>query len=161
MQVSIDKHYGSYLNTMGELIGVQKLREFVQSLVLTGRLKNAQPVSAMIIAEPERGKTSIVVEKQCEALMVMTDITGKGLQFLCQMNPRTTHFVLNDMGIIGGHFPKTQNFFYTMLIALNEAGIRAIASPDGVETTTAGRRRFIGCITTTQTTDKSHPLYQP
>lgn len=145
---------------MGELIGVNKLREFVQALVLTGRLKDAQPVSAMIIAEPERGKTSIVVEKQCEALMVMTDITGKGLQFLCQMNPRTTHFVLNDMGIVGGHSPKTQNFFYSMLMAMTEEGIRAIASPDGVETTTAGRRGFIGCITTSQAVDKRHAWYK-
>jgi len=48
---------------MGEVIGVNKLREFVQALVLTGRLKDAPPVSAMISAEPERGKTSIVVEK--------------------------------------------------------------------------------------------------
>jgi hypothetical protein len=145
---------------LGELIGVDKLREFVQSLILTGRLKNACPVSAMIIAEPERGKTSIVVEKQCEGIMLMTDITGKGLQFLCQMNPRTTHFVINDMGIIGGHSAKTQNYFYSMLMAMTEEGIRAIASPDGVETTAAGRRGFIGCITTSQATDKRHSWHK-
>ena len=145
---------------MGELIGVNKLREFVQSLILTGRLKGSQPVSAMIIAEPERGKTSIVVEKQCEALMIMTDITGKGLQLLCQMNPRTTHFVINDMGVIGGHSAKTQNYFYAMLMAMTEEGIRAIATPDGVETSAAGRRGFIGCITTSQATDKRHSWHK-
>jgi hypothetical protein len=145
---------------MGELIGVNKLREFVQSLILTGRIKNSQPISAMIIAEPERGKTSIVVEKQCEAIMVMTDITGKGLQFLCQMNPRTTHFVINDMGVIGGHSPKTQNYFYAMLMAMTEEGIRSIANPDGIETAVAGRRGFIGCITTSQANDKRHSWHK-
>jgi hypothetical protein len=145
---------------MGELIGVNKLREFVQSLILTGRLKCSQPVSAMIIAEPERGKTSIVVEKQCEALAIMTDVTGKGLQILCQMNPRTTHIVINDMGIVGGHSPKTQNYFYAMLMAMTEEGIRSVANPDGVEATKAGRRGFIGCITTTQATDKRHAWHK-
>jgi hypothetical protein len=146
---------------VGELIGVNKLREFVHSLILTGRLKGVQPVSAMIIAEPERGKTSIVVEKQCEALMIMTDVTGKGLQLLCQMNPRTTHFVINDMGVIGGHSPKTQNYFYAMLMAMTEEGIRAVANPDGVEAAAkAGRRGFIGCITTSQATDKRHSWHK-
>lgn len=145
---------------MGELIGVNRLREFVQALILTGRVKHSQPVSAMIIAEPERGKTSIVVEKQCEAIMVMTDITGKGLQLLCQMNPRTTHFVINDMGVIGGHSPKTQNYFYAMLMAMTEEGIRSIANPDGIETAVAGRRGFIGCITTSQANDKRHSWHK-
>lgn len=145
---------------MGELIGVNKLREFIQALIMTGRIKGSQPVSAMIIAEPERGKTSIVVEKQCEALMIMTDVTGKGLQFLCQMNPRTTHFVINDMGVIGGHSPKTQNYFYAMLMAMTEEGIRSVANPDGIETATSGRRGFIGCITTSQSNDKRHSWHK-
>ena len=92
--------------------------------------------------------------------MVMTDITGKGLQLLCQMSPRTTHFVINDMGVIGGHSPKTQNYFYAMLMAMTEEGIRAVANPDGIETAVAGRRGFIGCITTSQATDKRHSWHK-
>ena len=139
---------------MGELIGVDKLREFFETLILTGRVKNEQPVSAMIIADPERGKTSVMVEKECEAFKILTDLTGKGLQFLCQMDARCTHFVVNDMGIVMAHGQKTREYFFAMLLACTEEGIRAMAGPDGLDTITGGRRGFIGCITSTQATDQ-------
>jgi hypothetical protein len=139
---------------LGELIGVSKLREFFETLILTGRVKGEQPVSSMIIADPERGKTSVMVEKQCEAFKILTDLTGKGLQYLCEMDARCTHFVVNDMGIIMAHGQKTREYFFAMLLACTEEGIRAMAGPDGLDTIKAGRRGFVGCITSTQAKDQ-------
>lgn len=136
-----------------DLIGVNKLREFFETVILTGRLKDTEPVSAMIIADPERGKTSVVLEKNCDAFKVLTDLTGKGLQFLCQMDARCTHFILNDMGVIAAHSQKTCDFFFAMLIAMTEEGIRSVATPKGFESIASGRRGFIGCITSNQAKD--------
>lgn len=133
---------------------MDKLREFFETIILTGRLKGESPVSAMIIADPERGKTSVMVETQCEAFKILTDITGKGLQLLCKMDAKCTHFIVNDMGIVMAHGLKTREYFFAMLLAATEEGIRTIANPDGIENLTSnGRRGFIGCITSTQAGD--------
>jgi hypothetical protein len=144
----------------GELIGVNKLREFFETIIYTARVKDGSPVSAMIIADPERGKTSICVQKECEAFKILTDVTGKGLQFLCQMDSRCTHFIVNDMGVITAHGQKTQNYFFSMLLAVTEEGIRAISSPDGFEAVQNGRRGFIGCITSAEARDKRFSWYR-
>lgn len=139
---------------MGRLIGMDKLREFFETIILTGRVKGESPVSSMIIADPERGKTSVMVEKQCPAFKILTDITGKGLQLLCKMDAKCTHIIVNDMGIVMSHGVKTREYFFAMLLAATEEGIRAVANPDGVENIqTGGRRGFIGCVTSTQAGD--------
>lgn len=143
--------YGGY--AVGNLIGMEKLREFFETVILTGRVKGEAPVSAMIIADPERGKTSVAVEKQCEAFKILTDITGRGLQHLCALDARCTHFVINDMGIVMAHGAKTREYFFAMLLACTEEGIRAMAGPEGIDTITGGKRGFIGCITSTQAKD--------
>lgn len=142
---------GGYV--LGNLIGMEKLREFFETIILTGRIKGESPVSAMIIADPERGKTSVAVEKQCEAFKILTDITGRGLQNLCALDARCTHFVINDMGIVMAHGAKTREYFFAMLLACTEEGIRAMAGPEGIETISGGKRGFVGCITSTQAKD--------
>ncbi len=135
------------------LMGVELASEFVNTVVLTGSVENANPVSAMLIANPEQGKTSIVLEKSNEQVIPLTDCTGKGLQFLCQMKPEATHFVVNDMGVIASHGGKTREFFYGMLLAMTEEGMKTIASPDGVQYIKTGRKGIIGCITSEQAKD--------
>lgn len=145
---------------MAELIGVDKLREFFETIILTGRVKDLEPVSAMIIADPERGKTSVVVEKNCEAFRVLTDLTGKGIQWLCQMDHKCTHLVVNDMVTIMAHGRTTRDYFLSMLIAMTEEGVRAVAGPQGLETVNKGRRGFVGCITSSQAKDNRSWWYK-
>jgi hypothetical protein len=138
---------------MERLLGVGLASEFVHTVILTGAVENANPVSALIIANPEQGKTSIVLEKSCDQVIPMTDVTGKGLKMLCQMKPEATHFVVNDMGIVMAHSGKTREYFFGMLLAMTEEGIKTVASPDGVEVIKTGRKGIIGCITTEQAQD--------
>lgn len=142
------------------LFGVDLLREFFQTIVFTGRVKDRDPVSTMLIAEPERGKTSIVLEKNCESLVILTDCTGKGLDFVCQMNEKATHVVINDMAVIQAHGGKASAFFYSRLLAMTEEGIRAMAGPQGFGTVEKGRRGFIGCITSGQAKDHRMSWYR-
>lgn len=134
-------------------MGVELASEFVNTVVLTGSVENANPVSAMLIANPEQGKTSIVLEKSNDQVVSLTDVTGRGLQFLCQMKPDASHFIVNDMGIIAAHATKTKEFFYGMLLAMTEEGMKSIASPDGVQFIKTGRKGLIGCITSDQAND--------
>jgi hypothetical protein len=135
------------------LMGVELASEFVHTIVLTGSVENANPVSAMIVANPEQGKTSVVLEKSCDSVIPLTDVTGKGLKFLCQMKPEASHFIINDMGIVMAHSGKSREYFFGMLLAMTEEGIRTTASPDGVETIKTGKKAIIGCITSDQARD--------
>jgi len=110
----------------------------------------------MLIADPERGKTSIVLEKSCESLIVLTDVTGKGLDFICQMAPKTSHIIINDMGVVMAHGASTRNFFFAKLLPFLEEGLQTTATPGGIQTVPQGhgRKGLIGCITCGQATDQ-------
>lgn len=139
---------------MTNLLGVGLASEFVHTVVLTGAVERVAPVSAMLIANPENGKTSIAIEKTSEErVLPLTDVTGKGLKFLCQMKPDVTHFVINDMGIVMAHSAKSREYFFGMLLAMTEEGIKTMASPDGIESVKLGRKGIIACITTDQAQD--------
>lgn len=138
---------------MTTLMGVELASEFVNTVILTGAVENSNPVSAMLIANPEQGKTSIVLEKSGEQVIPITDVTGKGLHMLCQIKPDATHFIINDMGIVMAHGNKTREYFFGMLLAMTEEGIKTTASPDGVQYIKMGKKGIIGCITSDQASD--------
>jgi hypothetical protein len=69
------------------------------------------------------------------------------------MKPEATHFVINDMGIVMSHSPKSREYFFGMLIAMTEEGVKTMASPDGIETIKTGRKGIIACITSDQARD--------
>lgn len=142
------------------VLGVELLREFFQTIVYSGRVKGKDPVSTMLIAQPERGKTSVVLERVCESLVILTDCTGKGLDFVCQMNQKASHIVINDMAVIQAHSGKAGAYFYSRLLAMTEEGIRAMAGPSGFTSVDKGRRGFIGCITSDQANDHRMSWYR-
>lgn len=145
---------------MGRLMGVELASEFVHTVILSGRVEGANPVSAFLIANPESGKTSIVLEKSCDTVINLTDVSGKGLKLLCQIYPDASHFVINDMGTVMAHSQKTRDFFFGMLLALTEEGIKTVASPDGLETVKSGKKGIIGCITSDQARDNRSWWYR-
>lgn len=135
------------------LIGVQLIRELVETIILTGRVKGIEPVSLMLIADPEHGKTSVVLSKDCEGVVVLSDVTGKGIQNLCQMKPEITHFVINDLTAVTAKKHNVSEFTMSMLMAMTEEGIRATAYPNGVQQFDSGKRGVIVCATTQGATD--------
>ena len=85
------------------LIGMQLIREVVETVILTGRLKEHEPVSLLLVASPESGKTSVVLEKECSGVIALTDVTGRGLQDLCKMKQEVSHMVINDLVSVSEH----------------------------------------------------------
>lgn len=129
------------------LIGMGRIREFVETVILTGNLKEHAPVSACLISPPESGKTSVVLAKKCKGVMVLTDVTARGVQKLCSQQPEITHFVLNDLMAVSGKKSHVMHATISMLGAMMEEGIRAVAYPDGTQVFDHGKRGLIACMT--------------
>lgn len=133
---------------------MELVREVVESVILTGRLKEHDPVSILLIASPESGKTSVVLEKECACMCVLTDVTGRGLQELCKMKPEITHICINDLVAVTAHKSSVSRYTMAMLNAMTEEGIMATAFPGVVEEFKNGRRGIIASIPTTMAKDR-------
>lgn len=138
------------------LIGMQVVEEYIATVLLSGRLKDEAPVSTVIIATPECGKTSVVLDKPCKAALPLTDATGRGLMALCQQNKDVTHFILNDLVAIMSHKQTVNQYTLSVINAMTEEGIQTVAFPGLIERYDAGKRGLIACTTTELFKDKRH-----
>jgi len=129
------------------LIGMELLTELVRTVLISGRVFGCDPLSLLLLAAPESGKTSVVLEEPCESAFPLTDVTGKGIQHLCTMQPQISHIILNDLVAVQSHRPTVNHFTLAMLNAMTEEGIMAIASPAGIERFENGKRGLIACLT--------------
>lgn len=129
-------------------MGFDILRELIQTVILTGRVKGHQPVSLLLIAPVERGKTSIALERPCKSTVALSDVTGGGLREICKAHPEISHFVLTDMIAVTSHKSFVAKGTISMLNAITEEGLQGTAYPGSVEFYQAGRRAIIGCLTT-------------
>lgn len=143
---------------MSELIGIGIVLEFVKTLLFTGRVKDAQPVSGLLIALPECGKTTTVtrslIEGKCKSAIALTDVTGRGLMDLCKQHPEVTHFILNDLVTVMSHRESVNRYTLSVINAMTEEGIGAVAWPGKLEIHSHGRRAIIACSTPGMIKDK-------
>lgn len=129
------------------LIGVDLVLELVESVIMTGRLAEHSPTSLTLISDPEGGKTSIATAKDCKAIEVFTDVTGRGLIDVCRTNPDATHIVLNDLVAIMSHRASVNAYTQAVINAMTEEGLQAIAVPGQKFTIENGKRGIIACQT--------------
>jgi hypothetical protein len=129
------------------LLGTELVEEFVATVILTGRVASAAPVSAVLIASPECGKTSIVMSRPCKSTFFLSDTTGKGLMELCKMRAEMSHFIINDLVAIMSHRQTVNQYTQAIINAMTEEGIVAVAFPGMVETFPSGKRAIIACTT--------------
>jgi len=121
------------------MIGTELVRELVECVILTGRIKKIEPVSLLLIAAPESGKTSIALERPCTAIEAFADITGKGLHhILKERGHDITHIIINDMVAVLSHRQSVNKYTISQLNAWTEEGIHAIATPMGIERFNSG-----------------------
>jgi hypothetical protein len=133
---------------MGEhVIGTALVTEFLQTVLLTGRLAKESPISTFIIAKPEHGKTSICLESPFSCAVDLTDCTGKGLQEILKYKSEISHIILNDLTIVTAHGKTVRAYLISIINAMTEEGIRSVAFPGQVETFQNGRRGIIACCT--------------
>jgi hypothetical protein len=140
-----------------KLIGMDFPVEVVQTVLLTGQLADERPVSLLIIASPESGKTtatrkaniSVSSDKRGEELAVaLTDTTGKGLLKIIREHPRVSHVIFNDLAITAGHKSHVTKYLFGLISAMTEEGLARMADPEGIQVFGADAiKGVIGCIT--------------
>ena len=131
------------------LIGTGLINEFIDSVIHTGFLKTDSPQSAMLIATPESGKTSIVEDKNCRSVAVVSDMIGSGILDELAQKSYLRHIVINDMVAVMAHKEVTNQRTFAVMSALTEEGLGRVMLPGGLAMD-FGRRKigFICCIPT-------------
>lgn len=137
----------------GTVIGMELIRELVETVILTGKIKDVYPVSLLLIASPESGKTSIVLDRPCKSVAVFTDVTGRGIQMILQQKKEITHIVINDLVAVLSHKQTVNKYTISVMNALTEEGISSIATPAGIETFDHGRKGIITSLTSDMAND--------
>lgn len=130
------------------MIGMELVKEFVECVLLTGRLKTDEaPVGSLLIASPESGKTSLVLESQYASAIDITDATGRGITEILKYKPEVSHLIFNDLTAIMAHGKTVRAYTVAMINSMTEEGIRMIAFPNSVEPFKNGKRGIIACLT--------------
>ena len=62
------------------MIGLEELETLIKIILFTGWIKDERPVSALIVAKPESGKTDLVRKAQrVKGVLYLTDATAWGI----------------------------------------------------------------------------------
>lgn len=146
------------IQAMTQLIGTQLIETAVKAAIATGRIANSDngPLSLLLIATPESGKTSIVSRK-CDTVLTFTDITGRGLMETVKKNPKITHLIILDMVAVMSHKQHVNQYTLSILNSMTEEGLAAIAYPTQTDVFPDGNKKgLVACLTIDLVRDGRH-----
>ena len=126
------------------LIGVELVSEIVGTTFMTGALSTDDPVSLMLIAAPESGKTSIVTTPELEEKIICSDATGGGICEQLMLHQKVHHIIISDMVAVMAHKEATNKRTWAILNAMTDEGLEKIALPGS--TSFDFKRRKAGVI---------------
>ena len=110
------------------MIGTEKLELIIELALWSGCLENERPLSLLIIAKPESGKSQLVLSYKGNnpGVVVISDCTAWGLQkaFLNEMKDKLIHhIIIPDLITPLSRQPATVATFVAFLNGLTEEGI--------------------------------------
>lgn len=114
------------------MIGIDTILGLLELVVLTGHIRGEQPVSVLVTAPPEAGKTTMVMKFVLnEGLVVLTDCTAFGImrdygQSIAQ--GRVKHLVIPDLIRPMSRGRDTVHSLVAFLNALIEEGVVSIST---------------------------------
>jgi hypothetical protein len=114
------------------VIYVEQLRKAIESTLISPYIKNEKPISLMIVAKAESGKTSILKQyRQNKGIIYMTDCTAYGIQR--DILPKVVSGEIKTLMIADLLTPlsksyKTRESFIAFLNNLIEEGIAKITT---------------------------------
>ncbi len=114
------------------LIGMDFIREIVETAFITSRLKGLRRVSLLLIAPVGSGKTSVATQKTSKFVMELTDLTGVGIYKAIEKCPEIEFFIIDDLTSLSGKKSSVKKNAESILSALIEQGVRTVVSPSGV-----------------------------
>lgn len=107
-------------------IGMDALRRHLRYVLFSGFIKNERPLSTLILAHPERGKTTEVMKFNATGCIVFNDLTAYGLaETITKMSESERkifhHLVIPDLERIGARSRTVRKeLLATLQIAMQE-----------------------------------------
>jgi len=130
------------------MIGLEPLYDFVELCLWTGAVAGERPASAIIVAAPGGGKSSLLEKMQCPIAPFVTDMTSREISGTLREFPQATHILLTDMMAIFSHRKSVTQLACSMLSSLTGDAMRSDSF--------SGNRsppRMLGLITAIPTKD--------
>lgn len=130
------------------MIGTTLIEEFVQSVALTHRIKDYSRVSALLIAAPESGKTTITKAAQCHHVAPIAVMSGRSILKEVNGNPKLQFLIFNDLTTIKAMSTPATNLLIAFLNQLTqgEKGRVGFAGKDTERDEIKRAIGIIGCI---------------
>jgi hypothetical protein len=114
------------------MIGIDTILGLLELVVLSGHIRGEQPVSALVTAPPEAGKTTMVMKFVTnEGLVVLTDCTAYGIMYdygELITQGRIKHLVIPDLIRPMSRGKDTVHSLVAFLNALIEEGVVSIST---------------------------------
>jgi hypothetical protein len=117
------------LRTVTRLIQVDDLIKLVNLALLTGRVKNAKPLSMLLIADTETGKTQILEAfMNLKPVIWANDLSAHVIvdEVAPEVEKGKTHILIPDLLKVLGHQKMVTKNTMTMLNAIMEEGLKNV-----------------------------------
>lgn len=115
-----------------EMYGTEEIEKILMYVIFSGKLKNERPLSVIICARPESGKTELIRKfKENDGVVYLTDCTAYGLTK--EIIPRIEsgnvhHIMIPDLLNPLSRQQSTVKTFVTFMNALIEEGVAEIST---------------------------------
>lgn len=115
---------------MSKTVGLKPLRDFIKYTLYSGFVKNVQrPTSTLIIAEPERGKSTEVRKWKGLGVMQLQDLTSYGIvRTINEMSEEERrnfhHIVVPDLEKLGSRKVSVREEILSMFRIVMDEGLR-------------------------------------
>jgi len=119
---------------MSKTIGLEPVRDFVKYTLYSGFVKNvSRPVSGLVVAEPERGKSTEARKWRGLGVMTLQDLTWYGLnRAIIDMSPNDReifhHLVIPDLEKIGSRNRAVRDELLSGLRIVMDEGVQDIST---------------------------------
>ena len=131
------------------MIGVDKILDIIRTAYASAYLKTDKPISLLIIAEPDSGKSQLILSYRMNGAECLTDVTSKGLWEVLKTkeNGKPVILVIPDFNAILSHRPAVSGPTLGALLSLLEEGTMKLADPHGVRDMKGQKVSLITAIT--------------
>jgi hypothetical protein len=123
-----------WLIVMSKTIGLAPLRDFSKYLLYSGFVKNApRPVSGLIVAPPERGKSTEAQRWEGLGVLTIQDVTSYGIdRYLLSLSDKDReifhHVVIPDLEKIGSRNRSVKEELLSKMRILMDEGLERVCT---------------------------------
>jgi hypothetical protein len=146
---------------MSKTIGLAPLRDFCKYVLYTGFIKNApRPVSGLIVAPPERGKSTEAQRWEGLGVITLQDLTSYGIdRYILNLSEKDRemfhHVVIPDLEKIGSRNRSVKEELLAKMRILMDEGIQSVCTGrDFLNLDKPLRLGFLMCTTPEDIGDK-------